>query len=102
MVIDSPKLEGEETDYQIEEFFVMYKYRRSGVGKQAFFEVLDKHKGRWQLYYHPKNTTSADFWQRVINEYTKGQYKLIKSHPQIVYDDGLLGDVFFFDNSTTS
>ena len=46
MIIDLPEVEGTETDFQIAEFFVMYKYRRSGVGKQAFFQVLGKHKGR--------------------------------------------------------
>jgi len=50
-----------ETDYQIAEFFVIYKYRRSGVGKQAFFQVLDKHKGRWGLGTHPKNVTAMNF-----------------------------------------
>jgi len=99
MVIDLPEVEGTETDFQIAEFFVMYKYRRSGVGRQAFFLVLDKHKGRWQLKRHPKNIASVCFWDNVINEYTKGQYELITSHPKLDYVDGTLGDVFFFDNS---
>jgi len=102
MVIDLPEVEGTETDFQIAEFFVMHKYRRSGVGRQAFFEALDKHKGRWQLRQHPKNTVSVHFWENVINEYMKGQYELIKSHPQLAYADGTLGDVFFFDNSQST
>lgn len=99
MVIDLPEVEGTETDFQLAEFFVMYKYRRSGVGRQAFFQTLDKHKGRWQLRRHPKNIGSVHFWDNVISEYTNGQYKLIKSHPKLDYADGTLGDVFFFDNS---
>lgn len=102
MVIDLPEVEGTETDFQLSEFFVMYKYRRSGVGREAFFKVLDKHKGRWQLRRHPKNITSVYFWDNVINEYTKGRYELIKSHPKLDYADGTLGDVFFFDNSDNS
>ena len=98
MVIDLPEAEGTETDFQIAEFFVVYKYRRLGVGKQAFFQVLDKHKGRWQLRRHPKNIASVLFWDKAINEYTNGKYELIKSHPKCDYSDGTLGDVFFFES----
>jgi predicted acetyltransferase len=87
-----------ETDFSICEFFVMYKYRRKGVGKQAFFQVLEKHKGRWQLRLHPKNTASVHFWGNVINEYTKGEYKLEKSHQKAEYCDGTPADVFFFSS----
>ena len=71
--------EGEpETDFQISEFFVMYKYRRTGVGKQAFFQLLDRHKGRAGLKSVSKNVTSMRFWDSVVNEYTNGQYEIIK------------------------
>jgi predicted acetyltransferase len=96
MVINMPEVEGTETDFQMAEFFVMYKYRRSGVGKQAVFQVLNKHKGRWQLRRHPKNIASVHFWDNVISDYTKGQFELIKSHPKCDYADATLGDVFFF------
>ena len=98
MVVDFPEIEDTETDFQIAEFFVMYKYRRSGVGKQALFQTLDKHKGRWQLKRHPKNIASVRFWDNVINEYTKGKFELIKSHPQADYEDGSFGDIFFFNS----
>jgi predicted acetyltransferase len=96
MVIDLPEVEGIETDFQMAEFFVMYKYRRTGVGRWAVFQVFDKHKGRWQLKRHPKNIASVHFWNNVINEYTKGEFELITAHPKCEYADGTLGDVFFF------
>jgi predicted acetyltransferase len=37
MVIDYPEVKDRETDFQMAEFFVMYKYRRMGVGREAFF-----------------------------------------------------------------
>lgn len=98
MVNDLPEAEDRETDFQIAEFFVMYKYRRLGVGKQAFFKVLDMHKGRWQLKVHPKNVTSVHFWTKVVNEYTKGNYELVESYPGTEYDDGSLGNVYFFSS----
>jgi len=89
-----------ETDYLVSEFFVMHKYRRFGIGKQAFYQILDKYKGTWQVLYNPKNTTSAGFWERAIDEHTDGKYEHIKSHPHedYVYEDGTLGNVIYFSN----
>lgn len=98
MVNDLPEVEDTETDFQIAEFFVMYKYRRAGVGKQAFLQLINKHKGRWQLRRHPKNIASVHFWSNVIDDYANGKFELIKSHPKCGYNDGSLGDVFFFES----
>lgn len=99
MVIDLPEVNDRETDFQMAEFFVLHKYRRLGVGRQAFFKVLEMHKGRWQLKRHPANIASVHFWDKVINEYTNGRFELIKAYPGTEYDDGTLGDVYFFNNS---
>jgi len=98
MVIDLPEVDDRETDYQMAEFFVLHKYRRSGVGRQAVFNVLDRHKGRWQLKLHPANTASAHFWHKVVDEYTNGQFELVKTYPRTEYADGTLGDVYFFES----
>lgn len=98
MVIDLPEVEDRETDFQMAEFFVMHKYRRLGVGKQAFFKVLHIHKGRWQLARHPKNLISAGFWDKAIDEYTKSKYELVREYPGTGYDDGSLADIYFFES----
>ena len=98
MVISLPVVDDRETDFQLSEFCVLPKYRRQGVGRQAFFKVLDLHMVRWQLVCHPANTTSVRFWDKVINEYTKGRYELVKSHPEARYEDGSPGNVYFFDS----
>lgn len=71
-----------------------------GYGKQAVFKVLDMHYGKWQLKRHPHNTASVYFWNQVINEYTKGKYRLIERYPnkEVDYEDGTPADVFFFEN----
>jgi len=97
-VTNHPEIEDTETDFSICEFFVMYKYRRKGVGKNAFFQILEKHKGRWQLRLHPKNITSVHFWNNAVGEFTKGRFELIKSHPKAEYPDGTCGDIFFFSS----
>jgi len=99
MINNYPEAEDREMDFSFSEFFVMHKYRRNGVGKQAFLMVMNLHKGKWQLKRHPKNKLSVLFTDKVINEYTSGKYELIKAYPNTEYDDGTLGDIFFFDNS---
>ena len=88
----------EETDYSLAEFFVMYKYRRLGVGKFAAMKVFDMFHGKWQLKRHPKNINSVEFWNKVVSEYTAGKYRLVESYPNASYEDGTLGDIFFFEN----
>ena len=100
MINEIAEAEDRKTDFSAAEFFVMYKYRRKGIGKQAFFMAADLHRGKWQLKRHPKNLVSVFFWDKVINEYTSGNYELIKEYPNTEYDDGSLGDIFFFDNSS--
>jgi predicted acetyltransferase len=88
----------EITNYSIAEFFVMYKYRGCGVGRYAAFQIFDMFHGKWQLKRHPKNTGSVHFWDKIIREYTGGDFVYMPSHPQAVYDDGTLGDVFIFES----
>ena len=61
MISDYPEMPEETTDYCLSEFFMMYKYRRGGVGRKAVNSVLDKHHGKWQLKRHPHNTVSVKF-----------------------------------------
>ena len=99
LVNDYPEASDREMDYSLAEFFVIHKYRHLGVGKQAFCMTLGKHRGRWQLKRHPKNIAAARFWEDTISEYTNGEFELVEAYPNTQYNDGTLGDVFFFDNS---
>jgi predicted acetyltransferase len=96
MVNDYPEIKI-ETNYCMSEFFVMYKYRKMGIGTYVANKVFDKFKGKWQLKRHPKNEASVKFWNKVISEYTKGKYELIKSSPEAIYEDGTHGDIFIFE-----
>lgn len=98
MVNNYPEVEDEETDYSLAEFFVMFKYRRMGVGKLAAMKVFNMFHGKWQLKRHPKNLVSVKFWDKVVSEYTEGKYRLVKSYPNTAYEDGTLGDIIFFEN----
>ena len=86
-----------DTDYTISEFFIMYKYRKMGIGKYAVKYILDKYRGKWQLKYHPKNDVSKLFWNKTINEYTNGKYEIIKDSKEAIYEDGTIGHVLLFE-----
>jgi predicted acetyltransferase len=95
MVNDYPDIKI-ETNYSMADFFIVYKYRRYGVGKYAAKYIFDKLKGKWQLKIHPKNIISEEFWIKIIDEYTKGNYEIIKNAPEAVCDGGAKGHVIIF------
>jgi len=97
MVNDYPEVKM-DTNYTMSEFFVMYKYRRCGIGKYAVKYILDKFKGRWQLRYHPKNEISQKFWIKTISDYTKGKYEIMENNPEAMYEDGIIGHVLLFNS----
>ena len=99
MVNDYQEIPGENTDYAMAEFFVMHKYRRCGVGREAAFWLFDHFPGQWQLMHHAKNAAGGRFWTDAISHYTQGRYRRICAHPQAQYPDGTLGTVFFFNTA---
>ncbi|HHX71489.1 MAG TPA: GNAT family N-acetyltransferase [Clostridiales bacterium] len=98
MVNNHPVLEGRKTDFSLAEFFVLYKYRRQGVGKRAFLLLMEKHQGTWQLHCHPKNVPSVYFWDCVVGTLTGGQFEKISFCPGTEYPDGTLAHVYYFDS----
>ena len=58
----------------IAEFFVMRKYRRQGVGRQAAFYAFDRFPGLWEIRENIDNLAGQEFWRRIIGEYTGGEY----------------------------
>jgi predicted acetyltransferase len=48
------------------EFFVMRKYRRSGLGRQAAAAVLARFPGRWTVRQRLSNPGATTFWRVAI------------------------------------
>jgi predicted acetyltransferase len=89
-----------DSDHAISEFFVLYKYRRSGVGKQAAKEAFERHKGGWEIKMHPKNGVSIEFWKRVVAETAKGgTYAMKEGCEEARYHDGALGTFIGFETA---
>lgn len=69
-------IESEERNYfSIAEFFIMRKYRREGIGKAVAKQIFNLHKGHWEVYQKESNKPAQPFWNRIIDEHTKGQFK---------------------------
>jgi len=86
-----------ETDFTMAEFTVLLKYRRMGIGKCVVNKLFETHKGKWQIKFHPKNVPSEKFWTKIVNEYTKGNYKTIENNKEVIYRDGTFGKVLIFE-----
>lgn len=70
--------ENSRTYYSMSEFFVMKKYRKSGVGKQAAVQLFSKFPGEWEVAEMEENIPAQAFWRKVISLYTNNEYREIR------------------------
>ncbi|MDR6225445.1 GNAT family N-acetyltransferase [Desmospora profundinema] len=64
----------EKSVFSIAEFFIMKKYRHSGLGRNVAHTMFDLHKGKWEVFQIERNIPAQHFWRKVIAEYTKGLF----------------------------
>ncbi|WP_238996488.1 hypothetical protein [Paenibacillus pinistramenti] len=57
------------------EFFVLKRFRRTGVGRTAAYALFDRFPGRWYISQLKTNTPAQAFWRAVVDEYTAGRYQ---------------------------
>jgi predicted acetyltransferase len=58
--------------FDVAEFFILRRHRRSGVGRLAAFLVWDRLPGRWIVRVSEANRGAVPFWAGVTAEYTNG------------------------------
>lgn len=63
------------THFLMDEFFVLRKYRRRGVGEWAAVWLFNHYSGTWEVGEIPENTEAQQFWRTVISRYTAGHYR---------------------------
>ena len=61
--------------HEISEFFVLRKYRRRGVGRQAAVRLFDLFPGPWEIAELASNVGAQAFWREVIAGYTRGAFQ---------------------------
>ena len=57
------------------EFFVLRKYRRQEVGRTAAHKLFDMFPGRWEVREVGLNVAAQAFWRKIIDDYTGGNYE---------------------------
>ncbi|KAB7646232.1 GNAT family N-acetyltransferase [Polymorphobacter fuscus] len=80
-------------DRNIAEFFVMRKYRRSGVGTAAAQTLFSRHPGRWEAAVMRRNRGARAFWQRAITSHPALTHVETAERSHFSWD----GTIFRFD-----
>lgn len=52
--------------FVIGEFFILSKFRRSGVGRSAVVKILAEFKGNWEIPFQIENSRAVVFWRQTI------------------------------------
>jgi predicted acetyltransferase len=60
--------------YDMGEFFILRKYRRSGIGRFVARTLFDRFAGAWEVRELPSNAAAQTFWRRIIGEYTRDTF----------------------------
>jgi predicted acetyltransferase len=58
--------------FDVAEFFIIRRHRRSGVGRKAAFLLWNRLPGSWVVRVSEGNRSGSPFWASVIAEYTSG------------------------------
>ncbi len=68
-----------ETDYYVNEFFILRNYRGKKVAEIAAKQVFDRFLGRWELFTNhlEENIRGQKYWRRTVGTYTGNNYEEI-------------------------
>ncbi len=66
------------TFWYLEDYFIMRKFRRYGIGKQAAVRIFDRLEGEWEVRQDASNEPAQKFWKKVIGAYTNNHYRSIQ------------------------
>ncbi|MUG43575.1 GNAT family N-acetyltransferase [Paenibacillus woosongensis] len=76
-LVATPPYTPHESDFYINEFFILRSFRGGGAAEAAAIQVLNSHEGTWELQTNPgeSNRRAQSFWRRTLNNYTGGDYQ---------------------------
>ena len=74
IVIERSHFTGDSNVAYMDEFFVMRKYRRMGVGSEFATRLFEMFPGRWEVAEVAPNTEATLFWRAVIGKYTDSNF----------------------------
>ena len=56
-------------DWNMAEFFIVRKHRRSGVGLAAAQAIFSRYPGRWEAAVARRNTAALAFWRKAAAQH---------------------------------
>ncbi|MCP5369392.1 MAG: phosphotransferase [Rickettsiaceae bacterium] len=63
------------TDWKVDQFFILAKFQRSGVGKIAAEKIWQLHPGKWEVSVIPENISALKFWENTISKFTANVFE---------------------------
>ncbi|MDQ2710794.1 MAG: GNAT family N-acetyltransferase [Acidobacteriota bacterium] len=64
------EISGDQTVWDMAEFFVVRRYRRRGIGTEIANEVWRRYPGFWEVRVMDLNRPARHFWKRAISMFT--------------------------------
>jgi predicted acetyltransferase len=87
------EISGNETVWDMAEFFILRGHRRSGVGTAAAHEVWKRFPGQWEVRVMESNHAASHFWQHAIMEFVGKPIQ-----PALIEKNGRLRHLFSFES----
>ena len=97
VLVKRSEVSGDETVWDMAEFFVVRGYRRRGIGTEIAHEVWRRFPGIWEVRVMESNHSARLFWERAIQAFTGETPQPIR-----VEKGGELWNVFSFESKRVS
>lgn len=66
---------GDASAHDIHEFFVLRKFRRTGLGRQMATHLWNEYPGEWLVRVLEANAPAVAFWRTAISNHSHASYK---------------------------
>jgi predicted acetyltransferase len=78
-----------EGTHDVDEFFVLRRFRRSGIGEHMAGQLWSERPGEWLVRAFAANAPAVPFWRSAIASYSKGAFReerrMVNGHPWIYF-----------------
>lgn len=64
-----------EQGFALGEFYIQPSYQGKGQGRRLALTTFSLFPGDWEVAVAEKNTGARRFWNRILEEYTQGQFR---------------------------
>ncbi|KKD01805.1 acetyltransferase [Photobacterium halotolerans] len=62
--------------FDIDQFFVLRKFKGKGIGKKVFLAVVANHLGKWQIRVLKENEAALNFWISAVKNRVGSSYEV--------------------------